>query len=66
MLVLIYINTNRKAFDFGEWAVAGVEIDDGVLISEKLAGRVLEYAVKTQITMVHHFPPPIYFLRETE
>jgi hypothetical protein len=63
MLVLIYINTNKKAFDFGKWVVAG---EDNSLISDKLAGRVLKYAVEHPITMVHQFPPPSYFLAETE
>ena len=64
MLVMIYLNTNKKAFDKGILAVAGTGPDDGILVSDRLASRVLKYAVENPITGVHHFPAPEYFLDE--
>ena len=66
MLVMIYINANKKAFDVGKLAVAGAEKNDGSLISEELAGRVLKYALDHPITMVWQFPPPACFIRESD
>ena len=65
MLVLIYLNTNKEAFDVGDLLVASSDSDVGSLLSAKLADRVLKYAVEHPIRMVHEFPPPSYFIHES-
>ena len=59
MLVGIYINVNRQAFNSGDLLVAGT-IDS--LVSSTLAIRVLKFAVENDLVSVHEFPPPDYFI----
>jgi len=64
MLVAIYINTNKKAFDVDDWAVAGSADASSSLISVKLASRVFKYAMTHPIRSVQEFPPPSCFISD--
>jgi hypothetical protein len=59
MLTNIYIIANKDALGIGELGVAG---DYDMLLSDKLAGRVLKYAVEHDLATIPQFPPPEFFL----
>ena len=60
MLVNIYIIHHKDALGIGKLGVAG---DYDMLLSDKLAGRVLSYAVEHDVQTFYEFPSPDYFTK---
>ena len=61
MLVNIYTVHHKDALGVGRLGVAG---DYDMLVSDKLASRILDYALEHDVQTFYEFPSPDYFIRD--